>query len=148
MCDMFSTMLLLLCFVVVDQDVISVVFFTETATTESYTYLHTLSLHDALPILSRLDFHRLLVAAQTSRTARRAHGAAPGRRHDLLCDARNHPWRAARLCAVLQSRQLSRKAARNLQIVGRRHVAARRGDRRARRDLVCDEEGKAELPAL
>src|SRR3546814_14546626 len=30
----------------------------------------------------------------------------------------------------------------------RSHVAARRGDRRARRDLVCDEEGKAELPAL
>src|SRR3546814_7266987 len=28
-----------------------VVFFNETATTESYTYGHTLSLHDALPIL-------------------------------------------------------------------------------------------------
>src|SRR3546814_20639584 len=32
----------------------SVFFFNDTATTESYTYLHTLSLHDALPILPRL----------------------------------------------------------------------------------------------
>src|SRR3546814_16780234 len=80
--------------------------------------------------------------------SRRADGAAPCRRHDLLCDAGDHPRRAARLCAFLQPWQLSREAARNLQIVGRRHVAARRGDRRARRDLVCDEEGKAELPAL
>src|SRR3546814_5807058 len=32
--------------------------------------------------LSRRDFHRLLVSAQTDRTARRAHGAAPCRRHE------------------------------------------------------------------
>src|SRR3546814_2955539 len=44
---------------------------------------------------------------------------------DLLCDAGDHPRRAARLCAFLQPWQLSREAARNLQIVGRRHVAAR-----------------------
>src|SRR3546814_2091 len=98
--------------------------------------------------LSRRHFHRLLVSAQTDRAARRADGAAPCRRHDLLRDARDHPRRAAWLCALLQSRQLSRKAARNLQIVGWRHVAARRGDRRAGRNLVCDEEGKAQLPAL
>src|SRR3546814_9498612 len=30
-----------------------VVFFHDTSTTEIYTYLHTLSLHDALPILQR-----------------------------------------------------------------------------------------------
>src|SRR3546814_19887297 len=29
-------------------------FFKETATTDSYTYLHTLSLHDALPILGQI----------------------------------------------------------------------------------------------
>src|SRR3546814_11083084 len=34
--------------------VILIVFFTDTATTEIYTYGHTLSLHDALPILARL----------------------------------------------------------------------------------------------
>src|SRR3546814_8143518 len=30
-------------------------FFNDTATTEIYTYLHTLSLHDALPILGKKD---------------------------------------------------------------------------------------------
>src|SRR3546814_1186395 len=30
-------------------------FFTVTATTEIYTYLHTLSLHDALPVYGRAD---------------------------------------------------------------------------------------------
>src|SRR3546814_2151040 len=64
-------------------------------------------------------FHRLLVSGQTCRPARRADGAAPRRRHDLLCDAGDHPRRAARLCAFLQPWQLSREAARNLQIVGR-----------------------------
>src|SRR3546814_16493847 len=31
-------------------------FFNDTATTEIYTYLHTLSLHDALPIYKSYDF--------------------------------------------------------------------------------------------
>src|SRR3546814_11028606 len=31
---------------------LSILFFNATATTEIYTYLHTLSLHDALPILT------------------------------------------------------------------------------------------------
>src|SRR3546814_19945031 len=35
-------------------------FFNATATTESYTYLHTLSLHDALPIFSQCDHPRSL----------------------------------------------------------------------------------------
>src|SRR3546814_16372691 len=33
-------------------------FFNDTSTTEIYTYLHTLSLHDALPILSRAKRRR------------------------------------------------------------------------------------------
>src|SRR3546814_7004087 len=32
-----------------------IVFFNDTATTEIYTYLHTLSLHDALPIYGKLS---------------------------------------------------------------------------------------------
>src|SRR3546814_19922946 len=50
-------------------------FFNDTATTEIYTYLHTLSLHDALPICDR-------VAAAVGRPARCGGGwiRAEGRR--------------------------------------------------------------------
>src|SRR3546814_13686403 len=37
--------------------VISIFFFNDTATTEIYTYGHTLSLHDALPIFDGLGQH-------------------------------------------------------------------------------------------
>src|SRR3546814_17560316 len=41
-------------------------FFNDTATTEIYTYLHTLSLHDALPIsyVDRGEEYRVLVQAE------------------------------------------------------------------------------------
>src|SRR3546814_16066299 len=40
------------CFICVSGDILLFFFFfNDTATTEIYTYLHTLSLHDALPIL-------------------------------------------------------------------------------------------------
>src|SRR3546814_12931703 len=38
-------------------------FFNDTATTEIYTYLHTLSLHDALPIYFHKSFNFGVVAA-------------------------------------------------------------------------------------
>src|SRR3546814_11911630 len=43
------------------KDVCDVFFFNDTATTKIYTYLHTLSLHDALPI-SRHAVDQVLVA--------------------------------------------------------------------------------------
>src|SRR3546814_2595399 len=63
-----------------------VVFFNATATTEIYTYLHTLSLHDALPIL----LHPLLLQVDADHQVHVSehqlvdrldqHGAAPPRR--------------------------------------------------------------------
>src|SRR3546814_11136626 len=47
-------------------------FFNETATTEIYTYLHTLSLHDALPISARQDRHRQHHAHRQSAQPRKA----------------------------------------------------------------------------
>src|SRR3546814_11763035 len=41
-------------------------FFNDTATTEIYTYCHTLSLHDALPICLVLVLRRLLVRRASS----------------------------------------------------------------------------------
>ena len=55
------------------------------------------------PRLSRRHLHRLLVSAQAARAAGRADGPAPRRRPGLLCDARHHPRRPARLRAVLQA---------------------------------------------
>src|SRR3546814_15035115 len=47
-------------------------FFIDTATTEIYTYLHTLSLHDALPISDDDHRHRACASAR----AQRHHDAA------------------------------------------------------------------------
>src|SRR3546814_12771913 len=55
----------------------AVFFFNDTATTEIYTYLHTLSLHDALPIYiaSRPDDPRLGAGEGIGRRVRREHAA-------------------------------------------------------------------------
>src|SRR3546814_8189753 len=54
---------------------VSIFFFNDTATTDIYTYCHTLSLHDALPI-SRWRRSRSSTGAATSRSSRplSAHG--------------------------------------------------------------------------
>src|SRR3546814_14483084 len=53
------------------------VFYTDTATTEIYTYSHTLSLHDALPIsVVRPGRRAAVVPARTARTTRRWRGRA------------------------------------------------------------------------
>src|SRR3546814_2572256 len=45
-------------------------FFNDTATTEIYTYLHTLSLHDALPILSTPFGDTKILSSATPRASR------------------------------------------------------------------------------
>src|SRR3546814_12660384 len=44
-------------------------FFNDTATTEIYTYLHTLSLHDALPISSRSISQNPLAGSASARSS-------------------------------------------------------------------------------
>src|SRR3546814_18908654 len=52
-------------------------FFKDTATTEFYTYSHTLALHDALPIcLSRQPARRLARGARAGHAWRRRYGVA------------------------------------------------------------------------
>src|SRR6059058_4737369 len=53
-------------------------FFNGTPTTEIYTSLHTLSLHDALPIFRRAD-HRARERPGGGRPARRPRGGGGGR---------------------------------------------------------------------
>src|SRR5881227_3151075 len=82
-------------------------FFNDTATTEIYTTVHTLSLHDALPIYAALPADLLLQAAPVGETAGEAHErgvrgdrenaaaqlpleAVHDRQHD---DERRHPER-------------------------------------------------------
>src|SRR3546814_8102537 len=64
-------------------------FFTDTATTEIYTYLHTLSLHDALPILlahqpqhlgERREHHGVVALGARLAPQRLAGGAGLGHR--------------------------------------------------------------------
>src|SRR3546814_13006787 len=59
---MYGLCFAFLLFIYMSQSVYFLVlfFFYDTATTEIYTYLHTLSLHDALPISSRFDITCLL----------------------------------------------------------------------------------------
>src|SRR3546814_13625253 len=54
-------------------------FVKDTATTEIYTYLHTLSLHDALPIF--VPSCRLAITAAHDRGNRRAPSAGDARRY-------------------------------------------------------------------
>src|SRR3546814_15477 len=117
-------------------------FFNDTATTEIYTYLHTLSLHDALPIydivglrradLELLDLDRAHVLAiggndpeLHSRNAdvEEGHGAA-------VNDAQPHPL--TRIEQELQTlfrsppiSEISIRGARHVQDVGRHHAHAR-----------------------
>src|SRR3546814_14921279 len=51
------------------------IFFNDTATTETYTYLHTLPRHDALPISAQRHRHRRALA-RAQRPGRDAGGAA------------------------------------------------------------------------
>src|SRR3546814_5302553 len=77
-----------------------VVFFNDTETTEIYTYVHTLSLHDALPIskafhkvLDRIDTgleHGALEAWLPDGTTRILGGRQPG----PVCEVHLHSWRA------------------------------------------------------
>src|SRR3546814_2931425 len=64
-----------------------VCFFNDTATTESYTYCHTLSLHDALPICA----HAGLVAV-------RGPVRADGDRAGGAVQRRRRQWHAAGVC--------------------------------------------------
>src|SRR3546814_18966008 len=57
-------------------DVAVLLFFNDTATTEIYTYGHTLSLHDALPISSRTDRARRRAGRSTRRRPARRAAAA------------------------------------------------------------------------
>src|SRR3546814_12896197 len=76
-----------------------VIFFNDTATTEIYTYLHTLSLHAALPIFLRLDRHARFITRAGDETKTRADRAHRGARragrppavHVILDFARTNP---------------------------------------------------------
>src|SRR3546814_19171528 len=57
-------MIMLLCLCIL---LVVVFFFNDTATTEIYTYRHTLSLHDALPIASQASSSRRAAAMCKSR---------------------------------------------------------------------------------
>src|SRR3546814_11615281 len=60
-------------------------FFNDTATTDIYTYLHTLSLHDALPIFLRKGRHAYQRGDADKGETRHADGApAPLSNHALL----------------------------------------------------------------
>src|SRR3546814_16168107 len=77
------------------MDYVSFLFFNETATTENYTYRHTLSLHDALPIFENVPRRRELGLRLKSKKicgllqlliAIASHEAVPGREqnaHDV-----------------------------------------------------------------
>src|SRR3546814_18464626 len=73
------------------------VFLTATATTEIYTYGHTLSLHDALPILERPRGGDLLAAHRRGAVEQPARGGHSHHCRDLGAAARlaehHHPSR-------------------------------------------------------
>src|SRR3546814_19571385 len=75
------------------QFVFIVFFLNDTATTQIYTYLHTLSLHDALPICSVLN--TLRIPALTSMLARKERNPpAPGT--ELERQRSDRSWRICR----------------------------------------------------
>src|SRR3546814_15444676 len=65
-----------------------VCFFNETATTKIYTYRHTLSLHDALPICRRADPYHQGRPAKDSLSA-----ASAARSYGLVCGRGSRPDR-------------------------------------------------------
>src|SRR3546814_13356761 len=66
--------------------VCSVLFVNDTATTEIYTYLHTLSLHDALPISKMLALSSMWLSSRSGGLQQppdaRDEGVEAGRRRD------------------------------------------------------------------
>src|SRR3546814_4789485 len=82
-------------------------FFNGTATTEIYTYCHTLSLHDALPILTRHQLRRLLEVSAVGGEAQALHQEIE----------RLHPGRLDAL--DLEVAEVDRPVHRNDQVVDR-----------------------------
>src|SRR3546814_344694 len=126
-------------------------FFIDAATTEIYTYCHTLSLHDALPICQRLPdlFGRRGVACLGGEVCLAEGGqhriAAIGR----IAERRQHRARLAGIARLGQPEGLGvaiRLLAAQLQIVGAPALVAGHADHHHRRRRI-DEEAVA-LPPL
>src|SRR3546814_11703033 len=99
----------------VDYVVLCVFFFNDTATTEIYTYLHTLSLHDALPISSRIFSsetvtklrRRVLVCGSAP-----AKNGAPGTNATLFWMARASNWVPSICAGSVTQMNIDRKSTR------------------------------------
>src|SRR3546814_17009028 len=85
-------------------------FFNDTATTDIYTYCHTLSLHDALPLSLRL-----LADAD-------AFGSLALSRREALWEARRTPGSELPLFAAARPRELGVEPDMALPEIGRAHV--------------------------
>src|SRR3546814_4293946 len=74
-------------------------FLKETATTEIYTYGHTLSLHDALPISQRLELRGNTAALAEQRDAQGFQGIGSLRRCDVGQGLRGQRFDIAHVCS-------------------------------------------------
>src|SRR3546814_6367337 len=109
-------------------------FFNGTATTEIYTYCHTLSLHDALPILTRHQLRRLLEVSAVGGEAQALHQEIE----------RLHPGRLDAL--DLEVAEVDRPVHRNDQVVDRNAGRCRAVGQRLL--LGRSEEHTSELQSL
>src|SRR3546814_17985785 len=88
MCD--TSLIFYICYVVCSVWCVCFCFFNHTATTEIYTYLHTLSLHDALPICASASAAWLVCPATTCRCRRAA--ARPWKKSSPTCTRTAATW--------------------------------------------------------
>src|SRR3546814_13717649 len=99
---------------IVTCHVCSLFFFTGTATTEIYTYLHTLSLHDALPISLPGVAGSSLTKSPPLRKKKNAPLLHPPDRHALRFQQRRHSVRADQMPGADRDQQRPQ--------IGRAHV--------------------------